>query len=228
MTSEFNLSQAAENALNELTQGIKNEVAWRAGAIAGTQSPTAGVRDVMAALRELEDRDNTLRRHLKFATIITGCYTAIGIAGLVIYTIATGKQFDSSHTVAIAAGMLMGSSMAPSAMIVIDHLRRRRAQMLPSANSAEVMHTWLILESSIRSRYARDFGESKASAPLGEMVIGLVDATIIDNRDADLIRLLLSARNSIAHGRPKNVDTKTAADYIRSARHISKKLLAGQ
>lgn len=226
MTSDFNLSRAAEDALDEVTAGIKQEVAWRAGTIAGGQRAAAGVRDVVEALAELTDREDYLRRRLRNARMITLGYTAIGLVGMITYVLVKpGAVSAGGLPVGLLSGILIGSSLAPVVLMAADR-RVRHTSYVDRIASVGVLRAWIQMEASIRARYSHDFGESRGTAPLGDMLNDLLRERVISEEDSEEIRQLLRRRNAIAHGKPTALSAQEAKRLLEKTEKINQKVLA--
>ncbi|GAA2534427.1 hypothetical protein GCM10010423_33480 [Streptomyces levis] len=229
---EPRLSAAAENALDEAIDDIKQEVTRRANLIAnGPQGDSAvvGVRDVVQALAEVSSQDSRLRRRLRLVRIATFAYAVLGTNFALLYYLA--DLGSGSSTVLLMSGILIGSALGPLLLANLDFgptLRKPTSQGGTSSRiEYDVLYEWARLESAIRARYSDQFGESRASIPIGRMIDDLGEIGVLRQRDLKMMKNFITLRNGIAHGRISltSMGAGEARDLVRSARTIHDRLL---
>ncbi|MFK4119109.1 hypothetical protein [Streptomyces longwoodensis] len=216
----FELSPAAQAALQEATQEIANEISLRAAANAskgGDDLTLIGVLDVAAALEESRNGDKQLRARIRSLFWASATYGIAGF-GTVIFTIL---KYGVENVVQLFAALFTGVGVPAVSYWLLGLLNTsfsRKENQAKRSEQLEILQSWLMLESSIRAHYGSKYGESRASVPITQMIRVLERDGVIDSVTLEKIQRTQRARNVIAHGGDPRLTRSQVADLQKDSR----------
>ncbi|MBZ6295472.1 DUF4145 domain-containing protein [Streptomyces olivaceus] len=224
--NDFQFTPAAEAALRDALKEISAEISFRAAANAhkGTQETALiGVLDVAEALSETRGSQNGLFRRIRSLFLATGLYGAIG-ASLLFYSMASEDSYDLLQ---ITSALMTGAGIPAFAYFLLSYLDSsfdgqtysRKEVTARESDLISIFRAWLEIESAIRSRYSNLHGESRASAPIAEMIRALLKDQVITSETANRIQRVRNVRNALAHERDAKLTNKEAKSLLKEARN---------
>lgn len=222
---DFQFTPAAEAALQNALKEIAAEIGFRAAANAhkgSRETALIGVLDVADALSETRGKQNGISRRLRSLFLATGAYGVIGIS-LLFYSLGVNRE--PFPVLPIIAALLIGTAIPSITYWFLTRLDNRRASARgeDTAEGGEIFqifHAWLEIESVIRTYYGRTHGESRASAPIAEMVRVLLADQAISPETASKIERLRKVRNSLVHERDLKLTRKEVRDLVKDAESV--------
>ncbi|MFZ3568169.1 hypothetical protein ACOKM5_14560 [Streptomyces sp. BH097] len=230
--NDVQLTPAAEAALHDALKEISAEITFRAAANAhkGTRDSTlVGVLDVAEALSETRRRQNGLPSRIRSLFLATGFY---GVTGFFVFLYTLTKDNPNS-TLQFAGGLLMGIGVPALTYSLLYRFfgagfpfQRKASIQAEGSEQLLIFRAWLEVESAIRSYYSNRHGESRATAPIVEMVRALSNDQVISPEITDKIQRLRIVRNSLAHGLELNLSSKEARDFLKDAQIVLNALRA--
>ncbi|MFF2098103.1 hypothetical protein [Streptomyces sp. NPDC058202] len=216
------LSPAAKAALDDAIREIRQEICLRAMTIANRGADEESVISVLDVAAALEQKSRTEREQSFLTRTLTGATFLYGIIGasLLIYLSVTDSA--SIQPIPLLAAMCSGAAVPGIAFRLSKLLRippfgRRKGSDVRGKEMLEILQIWLEVESAIRSTYGRQYGESRASAPVSYMLRNLEKAGDLNPDTIQAIERLRSARNSIAHARAHNISKRDFEELRRGA-----------
>ncbi|MFG2547290.1 hypothetical protein ACGFOM_33165 [Streptomyces sp. NPDC048594] len=221
--SEFQLTPAAKAALQDALKEISAEITLRAAANAhkGTQETAViGVLDVADALSKTRADQGSTSSRIRTLFIATGLYGMAGVS-LLFYSVLTKESFDLFP---VTAALMTGTGIPGVTYLILSFIQdrhpSRKRTFTEGDELLQILRVWLDIESAIRSHYGELHGESRASAPITEMIRILLKDRVIDNETVDRIQRLRKVRNSLVHDREPMLTNAEARNLLKDARDV--------
>lgn len=207
------LTSSAQEALNEITEEIKNKIIEQAFEIARlkeTADKEISLSDILNAKEKLfnekrkKDYYEYRRKRITYLLGISGLVYAI--IGLFIY-VFQNKEFNLSKDIGLiiaAVGMIM------SFLIIIYQQLLNKKYIIPSIksisdlnlnienNDFDIVKKWQIIEKMARElMIKKGYDENKSNS--FSLIIDFLDKELVSNEQKNQLRDLLKTRNLILH-----------------------------
>lgn len=212
---EAKLTPAAKVALKELVDNYEQQLLLNAARTA--EQVTGGydeisVRDIVSGAEHygVETKNIKLIRKKKILQLMTLTGIAYMMAGIG-YLLYMATSMSRSQMIGLTAAFL-GAIMSLVSYLLTRTLKERYTDSDMHLRGGEKRHgfeiqdselqlikRWTMIELLSRDLLASLFGESRANAPLGQIMNLLSEKNIWDKQDYNNARMLLDMRNSILH-----------------------------
>lgn len=225
------LTPAAEQALQEIVNEYSTQILTRAGESSseiGGEIREISVRDLIEGLHRTQIRARG--RTPTFTDRVLRMYAfagfAIGVTGLVGYTMIRFAQSGSMESLFLLVGVIGGAMAIVS--LLSSYLKlwpssHRAYQPAPESLGEEraigFLKAWSELELSMRSAVSAALGESAADRPVGELLRALGNTSTLSASEIKQLNSLLMTRNALVHG-----SARLRAEDVDSAIETARKL----